>query len=84
MIRMSIHETTFQLLRRSEHVHDVDVKGRNLLHLAALSKSPVTVGMILRFKEYVCDFEFDAQDDNCNTALHYAREKEEFRIWLSC
>jgi ankyrin repeat protein len=75
MIRMSIHEAAFQLLRRSEHVHDLDVKGRNLLHLAALSKCHVTVGMILRFKEYAGGFELDAQDDDGNTALHYARER---------
>jgi ankyrin repeat protein len=75
LVRVGSHETAFRLLRRSKHVHDLDVKGRNLLHLAALSESATTVGIILRFKEYAGGFELDAQDDDGNTALHYARER---------
>ena len=75
LVRLGSHESAFQLLRRSKHVHDLDVKGRNLLHLAALSESATTVGIILRFKEYAGGFELDTQDDDGNTALHYARER---------
>ena len=74
-VRLGHHDVAVELLKRSEKQHDLDVKGRTLLHLAALSGKSMTVKIVLLFKENKGGFALDAQDYDGNTALHYAKER---------